>query len=138
MDLVSASINIHIYAIIFLLIIISYNLYSVISIDNFFFLHKRLKRMTPLFHFANAVVAYTGGIVSAFKHTLSLMVILMIIGTIVVMVLEIKRYKKMRVIKLSQTELQTEFRKFAKKIYIIDIIMLVIIFIISFFFRVYY
>jgi len=138
MELVGSSIDTHIYAICILVGIIIFNLYSVITIDKFFLLHKRLKTMTPYFHGFNFVVAYTGGIVSAFKHTLSPMVIVMVIATIFVMILEIKRYKKMRVIKLAQTELQDQFRKFAKKIYLIELSTLIVVFLVSFLFRQYY
>ena len=138
MDFISTSIDTHIYAIIFLVAIMFFNLYSVISIKSYIDLYKRLKVMTPVFHFANAIVAYTGGIVAAFSHNLSPMVIIMIIVTIFIMVLEIKRYKKMRVIKLAQIELQDEFRKFAKKNYMIQIVTYVIVFGISFFYRLHY
>ena len=77
--------------------------------------------MTPIFHSMNAVVAYTGGLVAAYSHDVSITVALMIATTIFVMVLEIKRYKKMRVIKLAEVEKQAEFVKFAKKIYMMEI-----------------
>ena len=138
MELVGASIDTHIYAIAILVGIMIFNLYSVIKIDKFMLLHKRLKIMTPYFHGFNFVVAYTGGIVSAFKHILSPMVIVMVAATIFVMILEIKRYKKMRVIKVAQVELQDEFRAFAKKIYLIDLATFIVVFFVSFLFRQYY
>ncbi|MEA3314630.1 MAG: hypothetical protein U9Q30_02075 [Campylobacterota bacterium] len=131
MELVSTSIQWHVGGIVLLLGVIVFNLYSVLKIENFMELSKRLKVLTPIFHTLNLVVAYTGAIVSAFSHDLSITVILMSITTIFIMVLEIKRYKKMRVIKLAEIEKQNEFRKFAKRVYLLQISALVTTFVIS-------
>lgn len=131
MELVSTSIQWHVYAIMILMFIMIFNLFSVLKVDDYFSLVKRLKFMTPLYHSINAVVAYTGGIVAAFSHDLSITVILMLATTIFIMVLEIKRFKKMRVIKLSETQKQLEFRVFAKKIYMMEISALVFTYIVS-------
>jgi hypothetical protein len=47
------------------------------------------------------------------------------------LVIEIKRYKKMRVIKHDQIELQSEFYAYAKKIYTIEISLIIAVYIIS-------
>ena len=121
MELVGTSITWHVYAIVILVLIMINNLFAVLKVKDYFALVKRLKLMTPIYHSTNAIVAYTGGIVAAFSHNLSITVILMLATTIFVMVLEIKRYKKMRVIKVAEIEKQQEFRVFAKKIYMMEI-----------------
>ncbi|MEA2050639.1 MAG: hypothetical protein U9O56_07910 [Campylobacterota bacterium] len=131
MEFVYTSILTHIYAIVFLLFVMIFNLFSVLKVDDYHKLVKRLKFMTPIYHSINAIVAYTGGIVAAFSQDLSITVILMIATSIFIMVLEIKRYKKQRVIKLQEIEKQLEFRAFAKKIYIIEISALVFTYVIS-------
>ncbi len=98
---------------------------------NFLKLAKRLRFMTPLYHSTNAVIIYTGMIVSAYAKELSLTIILMIIASIFLLVIEIKRYKKMRVIKTDQIQLQEEFVVFARKIYTIEIAVLIFVYIIS-------
>jgi hypothetical protein len=55
----------------------------------------------------------------------------MIPASIFLLVIEIKRYKKMRVIKSGDIQLQEEFYKYAKKIYIIEIMVLVFVYMIS-------
>jgi len=55
----------------------------------------------------------------------------MLATTIFIMVLEIKRYKKMRVIKVAEIEKQQEFRVFAKKIYMMEISAVVFTYVIS-------
>ncbi len=131
MEFISTSIQTHIYTMIILLFVMVFNLFSVLKVDDYIKLAKRLKFMTPIYHSSNAIVAYTGGIVAAFSHDLSWTVLLMIATTIFVMVLEIKRYKKQRVIKADDLEKQIEFRAFAKKIYMIEISALIFTYTIS-------
>ncbi len=131
MDLMSDAVVTHVFAIYFFLAVMIFNLYSVSTAKEFLPLAKRLKFMTPLYHLTNAIVMYTGAIVSAYAKHFSLTVILMIAAAIFLLVIEIKRYKKMRVIKTTDTKLQEEFMIYAKKIYTIEISVLVAVYIIS-------
>ncbi len=131
MELVGTSVTWHVYAIVILVLIMINNLFTVMKVEDYFTIVKRLKLMTPIYHSMNAVVAYTGGIVAAFSRDLSPTVILMLATTIFIMILEIKRYKKMRVIKVAEIEKQQEFRVFAKKIYMMEISAVVFTYVIS-------
>ncbi|PIF03917.1 MAG: hypothetical protein CSA86_03885 [Arcobacter sp.] len=131
MDFIGTSVTWHVYAIVILVLIMINNLFTVLLMKDYILLVKRLKIMTPIYHSMNAVVAYTGGIVAAYSHDLSITVLLMLATTIFIMVLEIKRYKKMRVIKLAEVHKQKEFVVFAKKIYIMEIFAIVFTYIIS-------
>ncbi|PHO18892.1 hypothetical protein CPU12_03270 [Malaciobacter molluscorum LMG 25693] len=128
MEIMHEALTAHIYAIYLFIIIMLFNFYSVINIDDFMKLARRLKFMTPLYHLTNAVIMYSGAIIAAYAHSFSLKVILMIPVSIFLMVIEIKRYKKMRVIKTSDENLQNEFKTYAKKIYIIEIAVLFAVF----------
>ncbi len=108
-----------------------FNFYSVVSVKEFIKLAKRLKFMTPIYHLTNAIVMYTGAIVAAYANTFSFTIGLMIPTSIFLLVIEIKRYKKMRVIKTGDKQLQEEFVVYAKKIYTIEIMVLVAVYIIS-------
>lgn len=130
MELMSDSVVTHNFIIYIFLGVMLFNIYSVYSVDNFVKLAKRLKLMTPIYHMLNAMIMYSGAIVSAYAHDLSLTVILMIATSIFLMVAEIKRFKKMRVIKTSDTALQQEFVVYAKKIYTIEISVLIAVYII--------
>ena len=121
----------HIYAIYILLFIICINLYMVYSQNEFVKLAKYLRFMTPLFHLSNAIVMYTGAIIAAYKHQFSFTILIMIAASIFIMVLEIKRYKKQRVITSHDQLRQDEFYIFAKKIYTIQAITLVLTYILS-------
>jgi len=131
MDFVSISIITHLYSIAALMLIISFNYISVSTMKEFIPLAKRLRFMTPLFHMANAFVAYTGAIVAAYAHDFSITVMLMVATSIFVMVSEIKRYKKMRVIKSTEGAKQERFRIFAKKIYMMQIVFILFTYTIS-------
>lgn len=131
MELMQSAIDTHVYVIYFFLAIMLFNLYSVTTQKDFLKLAKRLKFQTPLYHLTNAIVIYTGTIVAFYAKTFSITIALMIPASIFLLVIEIKRYKKMRVIKLSDKQLQDEFYIYAKKIYTIEIMVLISIYIIS-------
>ena len=130
MEFVSTSTSTHIYAILILIGIISYNYYTVQTQKEFILLARRLKKLTPYFHGMNFVVAYTGAILSAFTWNLSPLVIFMIPLSLFLMITEIKRYKKMRVIKLNETQKQEEFKTFAKKIYTMQLVSIIVVFVV--------
>ena len=131
MELMQSAITTHIYAIYIFLGIMLFNLYSVVTKKDFISLAKRLKFMTPIYHLTNAIVIYTGTIVAFYAQTFSFTIALMIPASIFLLVIEIKRYKKMRVIKHDQIELQNEFFAYAKKIYTIEISVIIAVYIIS-------
>ena len=130
-QLISSSTPTHVYAIFALLCIIIYNYYTVVTQKEFFVMAKTLKKWTSVYHSVNFAVAYLGIVLSAFTHDMSPTVILMIPTTLFLMITEIKRYKKLRVIKLSEIQKQEEFRIFAKKIYKMQIAAIVLMYIIA-------
>jgi hypothetical protein len=131
MEIMQDAISTHIYTIYIFLAIMLFNLYSVISSKDFISLAKRLKFMTPVYHLSNAIVIYTGTIVAFYAQQFSLTIALMIPASIFLLVIEIKRYKKQRVIKVGDTKLQEDFYAYAKKIYLIEISVLVLVYVIS-------
>lgn len=131
MELMQSAITTHIYVIYFFLGIMLFNLYSVISAKDFIKLAKRLRLMTPLYHLTNAIVIYTGTIVAFYAQVFSFTIALMIPASIFLLVIEIKKYKKMRVIQSNDLELQEQFFKFAKKIGIIQVSVLALVFVVS-------
>ncbi|MFV7790977.1 hypothetical protein ACNSOP_02445 [Aliarcobacter lanthieri] len=131
MELMQDAITVHIYAIYIFLAIMLFNLYSVLTKKDFISLAKRLKFMTPVYHLSNAIVIYTGTIVAFYAQYFSITIALMIPASIFLLVIEIKRYKKMRIIKTTDVELQEKFYIYAKKVYIIEILVLLTVIIIS-------
>jgi len=131
MEVMSNAIVTHVFAVYIFLIIMIFNLYSVLTTKEFIKLARNLKFMTPLYHLANAIIMYTGAIIAMHALVFSITIALMIPTSIFLLVIEIKRYKKMRIIKSRDIQLQDEFRIYAKKIYIIEIMVLVCVFAIS-------
>lgn len=131
MEIMQNAVLAHIYSIYIFLFIMIFNLYSVISSKNFLSLSKRLKFMTPMYHLCNAIVIYTGTIVAFYSQLFSLKIAIMIPASIFLLVIEIKRYKKQRVIKLADKKLQEEFYLYARKIYMIEISVLIFVFVLS-------
>jgi hypothetical protein len=130
-ELISSSTPTHVYAVFALVAIILYNYYTVSTQKEFILMAKTLKKWTPVYHSVNFVVAYMGIVLAAFTHDLSPTVILMIPTTLFLMISEIKRYKKMRVIKLDEKDKQEEFRAFAKKIYTMQLVAIVLMYTIA-------
>lgn len=131
MELMQSAITTHVYVIYFFLAVMLFNLYSVVTQKDFIKLAKRLKFMTPLYHLTNAIIIYTGTIVAFHAQYFSLTIALMIPASIFLLVIEIKRYKKMRVIKTTDKQLQEEFYVYARKIYTIEISVLILVYIVS-------
>ena len=130
MEIMNDSVVTHNFILYIFLSVMLFNIYSVITAKDFIKLAKRLKFTTPFYHMLNAMIIYTGIIVSAYTRDMSITVFLMIATAIFLMVAEIKRYKKMRVIKSTDTALQEEFIPYAKKIYMIEITVLITVYII--------
>ena len=131
MELMQSAIQTHVYTIYFFLAIMLFNLYSVSREKNFIVLAKRLRFLTPMYHLTNAIVIYTGTIVAFYAQTFSPTIALMIPASIFLLVIEIKRYKKMRVIKHDQLQLQDDFFAYARKIYTIEICVIIFVYIVS-------
>lgn len=126
MDIMDSSLQMHIFMIFVFFGIMLFNYYTVATSKDFLSMAKKLKAMTSIYHIANAMIIYTGIILAAFYHDLAFKVLLMIPTGIFLMVIEIKRFKRMRIIKSTDIKLQKEFVVYAKKIYRIEMIVLVI------------
>lgn len=131
MDIMGDAVSTHVFMVFIFLSIMIFNIINVYRQKSFIKLAKTLRFMTPVYHVSNAMLIYTGMIVAAYSKHVSLTVALMIIAGIFLLVIEIKRFKKMRVIKVGETKLQDEFRVFAKKIYKIEISVLICVYLIS-------
>lgn len=127
-DLVASSVLIHNISIFAILALIIYHYYVVSKVESFVQLAKKLKFTTPLFHSINAFTVYTGMVLSAYSKIFDFTTFIMITASLFLMISEIKRYKKMRVITSADEVSQTEFKIFAKKIYKMQLAMIFIIY----------
>jgi uncharacterized membrane protein len=126
------AISLHLFFILALFIVICRNLYIVIGAQDFVTTYKKLQMITPIYHTINACIIFTGVVVQFFLLQFTdFTVYLMFFASIFIMVSEIKRYKKMRIIKSKEHEKQQEAYKFAKKVYVINISIIIIIYLIE-------
>lgn len=131
-EMFSVTTKVHIFFILALAIIIIRNLMILLTEKNFITLAKKIRFPTAMFHTLIAVTFFTGILLMTLPYTydlgtdvkFNLLSIVMIAFTLFIMIAEIKRYKKLRVIKSGDKEKQEEFKKFAKKIYIIDLVLI--------------
>lgn len=131
MEIMGDAVSTHVFMVFVFLGIMIFNLTNVYRAKSFIKLAKTLRFMTPVYHVCNAMLIYTGMIVAAYAKNVSLIVALMIVASIFLLVIEIKRFKKMRVIKSSDINLQEEFIAYAKKIYTIEISVLIFVYVVS-------
>jgi hypothetical protein len=98
---------------------------------NFIELIKKIKLIAPLIFMFIFNTLFTGVILFILsKKSFSFDILLMIIALLVVFILEIKRYKKQKVITSYNYIAQVEFINFARKVYIIDILIFLFVYII--------
>jgi len=128
----SQPISFHIFTIFLLVGLIVLNYFKLSTYKDINKLKIYYSKMTPFFHFVNASIAYTGALVSAYLHNIGLVVLLMIFASLFIMISEIKRYKRLRVIRSNEFELQNSFIKYAKNITYMQAVLIVVVSIISF------
>jgi hypothetical protein len=105
-------------------LISAFNLYLVTTYDNYIKLAKKIKFIAPSFHISNSIVIFTGLLMEFFTKNFSFYIHIMSLISILFIVIEAKRYKKMRAITSKQVVLQKEFILFAKKVYIIELVVM--------------
>ncbi len=127
-DFIYLFIYAHIAAFGAIAIIACYNLYNLFfDNEDFMQLHAKFKKVTPAHHTLSSVVFYTGALLIVISASFNITTLLMILAFVFVLVSEIKRYKKIRVIKHNETLKQEEFLDYAKKVYILQIAVISII-----------
>jgi hypothetical protein len=126
------AVDVHIFFIVVIFFMIVRNLYLVLSETDFVKMAKKIKFITPAFHGMIAAILYSGITIQFFyRDFTSISIYFMIAATIFIMVAEIKRYKKMKGILSTDLNKQEEFRAFAKKIYFIDLAIIIAIYILG-------
>ncbi len=100
---------------------------------NFIELIKKIKLIAPLIFMFIFNTLFTGVILFIVSEkSFSFNVLFMIIALLVVFILEIKRYKKQKVITSYNYLSQVEFIDFATKVYILDILIFALIYLTNF------
>lgn len=115
-ELLISAIKYHVYFVIAMMIVALINLYFVFMDKGF---SKKVKKVNPVYYSLLASVAFTGVIILAvYRFEMTLASYLMITVWLVIFVMSMKLFKKYKYGSPS------EYRAFAKKKYILDIILL--------------
>jgi TRAP-type C4-dicarboxylate transport system permease small subunit len=134
-DIIYLFIYAHIIAFCAVALIACYNLYNLFyQNDNFIQLHDKFKKITPFHHTLSSVVFYTGVLLIVLSASFNISVFIMILAFVFVLVSEIKRYKKIRIIKHNEVDKQDEFLEYAKKVYMLQLAVIFGTFLISYIF----
>lgn len=93
-----------------------------------------IKLLTPAYGFLLASTIFTGIILAFMFQSLSMNAIIMLVVAVVIVANEIRRYIRQRVIASYDTAEQIEFIAWAKKKYALDIILLLVLVLLAFYF----
>ena len=116
-ELVNTAIKYHQYFIVAMLFVALVNLYFIFTSKEF---SKKVKKVNPVYYSLFASVAFTGILVLGVNHMYMTHAIYLMLGVwLVIFVMSIKLFKKY---KYGNPD---EYRSFAKKKYILDIVLIV-------------
>jgi len=130
--MVQMSIHIHMFVAIFLILSQLY-FFLIKKEDNFIKFSKKFKNLLLIQNIIFGMTAFTGITVMAVtKFTLwNLEIFLMIFLAVAILVHQIILYKKIRVIKSKEFDLQKKFKEYASKIYLSEAVAGVVIYILA-------
>lgn len=126
------ALNGHLFSLASLVFLYLSMLFSLKRYANFIELINKIKLIAPLIFMFIFNTLFTGALLFVLsKKSISFDIIFMIIALLVVFILEIKRYKKQKIITSYNYLAQVDFINFAKKVYIIDIFIFLLIYLSS-------
>lgn len=126
-ELVSMSINLHIFFVFLALLFALINLFVVKSCSEYVAMTKKYELFSPLYYLSLSVVIFTGSVVVAvFKFDINHAVYLMILTSVIIIAGAFKNHRLFKLTRVRDEESQIVFRKFAVKKYIVDIVLIII------------
>ncbi len=132
-ELVSMSVQIHIFFVFLTLALAVINLFVVKSCSDYIAMTKKFELFSPLYYLSLSVVVFTGSVVLAvFKFHANHAVYLMVFTSAVVIIGAFKAHKLFKKTRVKDVNTQEIFRKFAGKKYLVDIVLMLITVILAF------
>jgi len=126
------TISLHLFFIFLTTSAVIVNLVTVFVFKDFIKVAKIIKLVTPMFHFFLSTVIFTGLILAVFiKRYFTFEIALMVIVSLLMLGLEITRYVKQKRGLKGGDEQKAAFVSFAKKVYVLDIVLLCITYLVS-------
>ena len=132
-ELVSMSVEIHLFFVFLTLVLAVINLFVVKSCSDYIKMTKKFELFSPLYYLSLSVVIFTGSVVLAvFKFHANHAVYLMIFTSLIVIIGAFKAYKLFKKTRVRDINSQEIFRKFAVKKYLLDIALILVTTILTF------
>jgi len=132
-ELILLSTKLHIFAVVFSLILIVFITLRLQSEGDYVKLTKKYERYSLFYYFFLASIFFTGLILfTVMKFEWSVSIVLMIMAILHLTVTSIKLHKIFKNTRKNDVDSQLIFKKYLKKKYLIDIIVLVIVGVVSF------
>ena len=131
-EIFDLSIKLHIFFAISTILIAAYILYLFYADIEYVPLTRKVEFITIWYYVILAALAFTGLIaLTAQKFIFSFIVILMICASVLILITGIKEYKLFKKTRVKDIQSQEKYRKFAKKKYLWDMCLIIIIGVIS-------
>jgi len=134
-ELVSMSVQIHIFFVFSTLAFAVINLFVIKSCSDYITMTKKFELFSPLYYLSLSVVIFTGSVVLAvFKFHANHAVYLMIVTSLVIITGAFKTHKLFKKTRIKDTNSQEIFESFAIKKYMLDIVLIAITIALAFIF----
>lgn len=132
-ETISLAIDLHVFFISAMLFFAVFNFFLIKNSQDYGILAKKIQKYELLYYLFLSLAFFTGFVViGAMKLQFSVDVYLMIISAIAIIILGVKNHKFFKKTNIKNIKSQEEYKSFAKKKYMIDLSLIVLISCISF------
>lgn len=126
------SLKIHIVSLLLLALVVVVNFFIVTKTENFILMVRRLRFTAPMYHLLIGSLVFTAMVMMAYGHIgFKSRIIVMIAAALVLFIMEIRNYKRMRIIGSKEIELQERFKRAARKLYLSELLVILVVSLVS-------
>jgi len=134
-QMVSMSIDLHLFFVFLTLALALINLWIIKKIDNYVDMTKKVEMFTPAYYLSLSIVIFTGFVVmAAYRFHTVYTAYLMIAVSVYIIVTAFKANRLFKKTRIRDKNSQKVYREFAIKKYLVDIALMVLTIVIAFMF----
>ncbi len=131
--MITMSINLHLFIIAATILLALYNIYASNKIENEAIYINRMKYIQPQYLMITSAIVFTGAVVMAVNHfNLRISLVIMIIAVLWMFYTSIKKHTLRQNSNTNDKESMQAFRRYVKKKYTIDIVLMLVVGAVSF------
>ncbi len=132
-EMITMSINLHLFIIAATILLALYNIYASNKIENEAIYINRMKYIQPQYLMITSAIVFTGAVVMAVNHfNLRISLVIMIIAVLWMFYTSIKKHTLRQNSNTNDKESMQVFRRYVKKKYTIDIVLMLVVGAVSF------